>query len=371
LVRLIRCFSWFTLLALAAGVLWTAKQGFDFWLFLKTPGSPSTATPTLFIRPGMTAPAIARLLARAGVVADSRRFYWLCLLGGADKQLQSGEYALPTLLTPIQVLDRLRRGDVVQHRVTFPEGCTMYTVAKLLDEAGLGKEEEILRLSTDTGFIRALDLSAPSLEGYLFPDTYHFQRTQDGQAILRSMVKHFRLRFPGDGEARARAFGLSVHQMVTLASLVEKEAQADDERPLIAGVFMNRLARGMLLQSDPTAVYDLPGFSGRITAAHLLRPSAYNTYLNAGLPPGPICNPGSKSLQAALHPADIPYLYFVSKGDGTHAFSRSLAEHHAAVRQYLQAMKADAPKQPTVAQGDQPSAPVWSSTGAASAGEMD
>jgi UPF0755 protein len=218
--------------------------------------------------------------------------------------------------------------------VTFPEGSTVRTVAKILVEAGLASEYRILLLAADESFIRARGIEAKSLEGYLFPETYNFQRTQDEAALLETMLKEFRSRFSLVWQERARELGYSVHEIVTLASLVEKEARVDVERPVIAAVFHNRLKHRMPLQSDPTAVYDLPEFSGPVTHRHLQRNSAYNTYQITGLPPGPICNPGAKSIQAVLYPAEVSYVYFVSKADGTHQFSTTLAEHNHAVRNY-------------------------------------
>jgi UPF0755 protein len=320
-------------IAMAAGA------AFEYWLFLRSPGKAERSSRVVFIQPGTGAVAIARQLEEEGVITDAQRFYWLCLLRHAGSRLKAGEYSFPLLSTPSQVLDRMVRGDVVQHRVTFPEGADMHKVARLLAEAGLVKEDEILRLAIDPGYIHSLGMHTHSLEGYLFPDTYQFQKTQDAASLLATMLRHFRRHFPASSQDRARELGFTVNAIVTLASMVEKEARVDAERPMIAAVFFNRLKQGMRLQSDPTAVYDLPEFSGPVTRAHLQRPSPYNTYLNVGLPPGPICNPGNKSLQAALYPADVPYLYFVSNNDGTHQFSTTLPEHNQAVRNYRQKLR--------------------------------
>jgi UPF0755 protein len=317
----------------AGGVL------FEFWLFLHKPGNPAVAERLVMINSGMGAVAIGRALEAAGVVADARKFHWLCVWRRAGSRLRAGEYAFAAFLTPGQVLDRLMRGDVVKYRVTLPEGIDVRGVARLLGATGLVKEEEILRLGRDAEYARGLGLLAVSLEGYLFPETYHFQRTQTGREMLEAMVKQFWLHFPEGWQTRARELGFNVNEIVTLASIVEKEAQLDGERPIIAAVFANRLRQGMPLQADPTAVYDLPGFAGPITPLHLLRESAYNTYRNLGLPPGPICNPGAKSIHAVLYPADVPYLYFVSNADGTHLFSETLTEHNAAVRNYRRRFK--------------------------------
>jgi UPF0755 protein len=321
-------------ITLLVGVLGAALYLFDFWTFLHLPGQSSRTLRQVLIRPGMGAAAIAQSLKDVGIVADARKFYWLCLVKGAGGKLRAGEYAFLPLATPSQVLDRLIRGDVIRRHVTFPEGSTVRAVAQILVEAGLASEYRILLLAADESFIRTQGIVAKSLEGYLFPETYNFQRTQDEAALLETMLKEFRNRFSLVWQERARDLGFSVHEIVTLASLVEKEARVDAERPVIAAVFHNRLKHRMPLQSDPTAVYDLPEFSGPVTHEHLQRTSAYNTYQISGLPPGPICNPGAKSIQAALYPAEVPYVYFVSKADGTHQFSTTLAEHNSAVRNY-------------------------------------
>jgi len=204
-------------------------------------------------------------------------------------------------------------------------------VARTLEEKGLASSKEILRLIGDCDFIKANGLNTASLEGYLFPETYFFQRIQGEGAMLQMMVSQFRRHLPNGWEQQSAELGLTLHELVTVASMVEKEAVADFERPRIAGVFYNRLKRKMPLQSDPTAVYYLSGFSGPISKSHLKRPSPYNTYQHQGLPAGPICNPGAKSLKAALYPEKVSYLYFVSNRDGTHQFSETLAEHNRAV----------------------------------------
>ena len=323
---------------LVAG-LGAAVYLFDFWMFLHSPGQSDRALRQVLIRPGMGAAGIAQSLKTEGVIADARKFYWLCLLQGAGGKLRAGEYAFLPLSTPRQVLDRLIRGDVIQRHVTFPEGSTVRTVARTLADAGLASEYQILRLAADESYVRSLGIEAKNVEGYLFPETYNFQRTQNEAALLETMTKEFRNRFSFAWQERARELGFSVHEIVTLASLVEKEARVDVERPVIAAVFHNRLKRRMPLQSDPTAVYDIPEFSGPVTHDHLQRASAYNTYQITGLPPGPICNPGTRSIQAVLYPADVPYVYFVSKADGTHQFSTTLTEHNTAVRNYRRKLR--------------------------------
>jgi UPF0755 protein len=304
---------------------------FEFWLFLKSPGSPHLEMRQVTIRFGTNAKSVAQLLFAQGIVADPDRFRLLCWLRKAGQKVKAGEYAFLPLSTPGQILDQMVLGKAIIQPVTFPEGSTVYEVARHLEERGLGSSTEILRLVGDGDFIKANGLSVANLEGYLFPETYFFQKSQGEVAMLKMMVSQFWRHLPEGWDRQSAELGLSLHELVTLASMVEKEAMADFERPIIAGVFYNRLKRKMPLQSDPTAVYDLGGFSGPISRSHLKRSSPYNTYQNPGLPRGPICNPGAKSLRAVLYPESVAYLYFVSNRDGTHQFSETLLEHNRAV----------------------------------------
>lgn len=307
---------------------------FRFWVFLHTPGSLDTGAKEVAIQQGMSADAISRALASQGIVSDARFFSVLCWYRKAAQKLKAGEYAFLRLSTPDQILEQITAGRVIVHKVTLPEGSTVKDVARILGESGLAPRDEILRLSTDPEAANSMGIDASGLEGYLFPETYYFRKTQSSASILRAMVDQFRKRLPDSWADRSKALGFSLHQLVILASLIEKEAVVDSERPIIAAVFINRLKRGMPLQSDPTAVYDLDGFSGPVESAHLKRQSPYNTYVVKGLPIGPICNPGAKSIRAAFHPEEVAYLYFVSNDDGTHYFSETAAEHHKAVSRY-------------------------------------
>lgn len=305
---------------------------FEFWLFLRTPASVGVGRHEVEIRPGMDAVAIARLLKSRHVISDAQMFHLLCWLRKAGHKLRAGDYAFSSLSTPEQILDQIVSGRAILHRVTLPEGSTIHDVARILEQTGLVSGKDVMDQVKNPELIRSLlGLPVTSLEGYLFPETYHFQRIQSLRTILRVMVQEFWRHLPDGWQQRVDEMGLKIQDVVTLASVVEKEAVVDKERSLIAAVFHNRLKAGMPLQSDPTTVYDLPGFSGSITPSHLKRQSPYNTYLNKGLPAGPICSPGAKSLKAVLYPEKVPYLYFVSKNDGTHYFSVTLNEHNQAV----------------------------------------
>ena len=277
---------------------------------------------------------VAGLLAQKGLIVSP---FWFRLLGkiqDAERRIKPGEYDFHTRMRPREILDALVKGKVILYSVLIPEGFTAHQVGRLLSERGLADEMAINRLVTDPDFVQSLGVDAPTLEGYLFPDTYYFPRHTKPEEILKTMVGRFRQVFPAGLQARAADLAMTEREVVILASIIEKETGQDDERPLISAVFHNRLNKKLPLQSDPTIVYELPDFDGKWTRAMLARATPYNTYLHAGLPPGPIANPGLKSLVAALNPAPVHYLYFVSKNDGSHQFSSSLEEHNRAVNQY-------------------------------------
>jgi UPF0755 protein len=288
----------------------------------------------VFIKPGTSVPDIAQILKDAGVIRSRQAFLALAYLKGSIRRLHAGEYEFNRSMSLLEILRKLEAGRVVTHQVTIPEGFSVEEVARLLAGERLVDPDRFMALATDARLAEKLGIPAASLEGYLFPDTYRLTRGMDEEEILRIMVARFHQMTPPDLEARAWQVHLSLHEVVTLASLIEKEVILDRERPLVAAVFHNRLRRQMPLQSDPTAVYGVPDFHGRIRAEDLRRRSPYNTYLNSGLPPGPIANPGRASLMAALNPARVNFLYFVSKNDGSHVFSYTLDEHNVAVRKY-------------------------------------
>ncbi len=299
------------------------------------PGGMAPAVPTVvYIKPKTGVQDIALILREAGVIRSTWAFLALAYVQGSLKRLQSGEYEFNTGMTLLEILQKLEAGRVVTHQVTIPEGFTAEDIAKLLATERLADADRFLALVQDGGVAARLHVPAGRLEGYLFPDTYRLTRGMSEEEILRLMVSRFQQAVPEDFEAQAARLKMDTHQIVTLASLIEKEAQLDSERPLISAVFHNRLRQRMPLQSDPTAVYMVPRTQRRITASDLQRRTPYNTYLLPGLPPGPIANPGLSSIRAALHPASVSYLYFVAKNDGSHQFSRSLDQHQQAVRLY-------------------------------------
>ncbi|MBE0597925.1 MAG: endolytic transglycosylase MltG [Desulfuromonadales bacterium] len=318
----------FSLLLLAGAALLL-----PFLLFLQRPVAPPSPT-AVHVPPGTPFRQVAERLEAAGVVADAGHLRLLARLRGDAHLTQAGEYDFAAAATPGAVLDRLVSGDVRRLRFTFPEGLTVREIASRLELEGLATADEVLRLSKEPGFLASLQVEAASLEGYLFPETYTFDAGTPATKLLQSMVRQFRTHFSEEMVKAAKAVGLSAHQLVTLASIIQKEAGNVEEMPLISGVFHNRLRLGMPLQADPTVIYGIEGFDGNITRRHLNEYTPYNTYRIPGLPPGPIANPGREALQAAANPATVDYLFFVSRGDGTHQFSATLREHNAAVRQF-------------------------------------
>lgn len=291
--------------------------------------------PTIvYIKPKTGVQEIAQALREAGVIQSSWAFLSLAYLQGSLTRLHAGEYEFTRGMSLLDVLRKLEAGRVVTHQVTIPEGFTAENIARLLAGEKLVDGDRFQALVADSQFVESLGVPGQTLEGYLFPDTYRLTRGMEEEEIIRAMVARFRQAVPRDVEDQANRLGLEVHSLVTLASLIEKEAKLDSERPLVSAVFYNRLRRNMPLQSDPTAVYGVPGPRRRITVMDLKRKTPYNTYLKAGLPPGPIANPGMASLLAALNPARVTYLYFVSKNDGSHFFSHTLEQHAEAVRRY-------------------------------------
>jgi len=322
---------WGSVLVLSFAFLFLAA---DIFLFLTSPATQGSDTVIIDFPVGTPLSALYDLLEERGVVRSSFKFRLYARLKGEARHIKAGEYEFSTALRPDGVLSKLVRGEVLLHQVTFPEGVTTQDIAALLAAQGLASADQVLAMAADADLAKDLGIPAPTLEGYLFPDTYRFARHLPVATILRTMVGRFRQYFGAAQEEQARKLGLTRDQAVILASVVEKETGSAPERPLIAGVFLNRLRRGIPLQSDPTVIYGIPDFDGNLTRAHLVTDTPYNTYTRRGLPAGPICNPGAAALDAVLSPAATSYLYFVGKGDGTHHFSATLPEHNAAVARY-------------------------------------
>lgn len=278
--------------------------------------------------------SVAQKLKDEGVISSERLFTLWVRLWDLDKKIHWGLYRFELPLAPREVLDRMVLGRAVFHRITVPEGLSLGETADLFDREGLADKEGFLKEARNPELLSLLGLKGKGIEGYLFPETYYFPASATERDMIITMVEQFDGIFTSMMEEQARKLGFSRHDVVTLASLVEKETGVEAERPLVSAVFHNRLSTGIPLQSDPTVIYGLEDFTGDLTRKDLHKRSPYNTYLIQGLPLGPICNPGLSSIWAALFPAQVPYLYFVSKNDGTHFFSETIREHNRAVDIY-------------------------------------
>ena len=320
------------LAALAAG-------GAAYWLWqeFNEPYRGFDGERLVTVTPGTNASAILDQLEEAGVLRDARLTRLYLIHGLGDPHLKAGEYRFDQALDAPSVLDKLVRGEVVTYPVTLIEGLTLWQAADAIVAAGFGDREVLLREMGRGELVQDLDPVAENLEGYLYPDTYHFARGTTEAEIVDTLVRTFRQRYHEEVEHLLGDWEGTVRDLVILASIVEREAQIDEEWPQIASVYTNRLRIGMPLQADPTVIYalELAGtYDGNIRRPDLRYDSPYNTYVYPGLPPGPICSPAVKSLVAVARPADTPYFYFVSRNDGTHVFARTLAEHNRNVNEW-------------------------------------
>lgn len=319
-----------------------AAMGFWSWRKLEQPFKGYTEPEKIIsITPGMGAGQILALLEKQGVIADAKttRFYLLFLL--RNPVIQAGDYRFTEPMSATAVLRKLTEGDVATISVTIVEGLTLEETAAALARAKIGEREAFLEAMRSPRLIADLDPDARDLEGYLFPETYKLRPGTSEDKVVETLVQTFRRQYEREVEPKIADRSQNLRQLVTLASIVEKEVGHDPERPLVAAVYKNRLARRIGLYADPTIIFALKKmgrWDGNLSKSDLRLESPYNTYRNAGLPPGPICSPGLASLAAAAAPADVPYLYFVSKNDGTHVFAATDAEHNANVdrwqRQY-------------------------------------
>lgn len=277
---------------------------------------------------------LATELKNGGVIRSSWHFILMTRLRGDAQRLKAGEYHFSDDMTPGMILNKVVSGEADYRKFTLPEGYSVYQAAELLEQKGYFNKTAFLEKCRDKAFLARIGVAGESVEGYLYPATYNLTKSGGEEQLLEQMVRQFRKAYAAitDGEA-ARRF--SRHEIITLASIIEKEAVSSAEKALISSVFHNRLRIGMPLQSDPTTVYGVRAFSGKVSKADIQRPSPYNTYRNKGLPPGPIGNPGIDAVQAAMNPAKTDFLYFVARLDGTHQFSRNLTEHNRAVVRYL------------------------------------
>ena len=283
---------------------------------------------------GLTFQHVATLLEHEGLIKSSSVFVLLGKSQSADRKVHAGEYELNPGMTPAEILSKLLNGQVLLHPLTIPEGLTITQIADVVSQQGLTDREEFLRLAKDREFIVSLGIKAETLEGYLYPNTYKFPRGIKAREVLVAMVEQLGQEVGPDLLARMQELKMTMHEVLTLASVIEKETGSGGERPEISAVFHNRLKKHIPLQSDPTVIYGLPAFDGNLHKKDLSSPSPYNTYRVQGLPPGPIANPGIQAIRATLYPSDSHSLYFVSRNDGTHQFCATLIEHNKAVEKY-------------------------------------
>ena len=289
------------------------------------------------VRPGDSTRAIAERLVAAGVVREAWTFRFAAWRSGHERALQAGEYHFDEPVSPVAALAKIAGGRVHLQAITFPEGLTLPQKGAIVEKWGLASAEDFAAAARRVELIADLDADAADLEGYLFPETYSLPRTATVDDLVAAMVARFRVVFDTELRSRAAERGLTTREAVTLASIIQRESGSDAEFPLVSAVFNNRLRIGMPLQSDPTTIYALERagrYDGNLTRANLRFDSPYNTYVYPGLPPGPIAAPGAEVLRAALAPADVSYLYFVSRNDGTHAFADTLREHNRNVREF-------------------------------------
>ncbi len=319
--------------------------GFGLFLWVgnavSTPVEHPSAEHIIVIESGTGTQAIIAKLEAAGIVRHPAALKFYLSVTGGSARLKAGSYKFKSPISPLEALEQIQAGGIAFERVTIPEGFNRFDIAERLAKTGKASEKEFLRLLNDISLIATLDPGAKNLEGYLFPDTYNYGPDTKPEDLVRAMVERFKGVFKPEWRSRASELGMSIRSVVTLASMIEEEARVADERPIIASVFKNRLRIGMPLASDPTFIYasilagDYDGNPNQ--PRHRQRNSPYNTYINTGLPPGPIASPGRASIEAALYPDDTDFLYFVVSGtEGRHKFSRTSAEHDAAVAEYRQ-----------------------------------
>ena len=307
---------------------------YQFTEFRQHPARVDAGQMLFKISPGQSLETIAIRLEKDGIITNQRFFIWLAMLEKADKKLQAGEYLLSGSQSPDALLTTLLSGKVRLYKLTIPEGLTITEIAGRIEKAGYCSRQAFIELCNDPQVVASFHIKGKSLEGFLYPDTYFFPGQTDCRTVAEAMVDRFKTVFTEEWRTRAKALGMNVYEVVTLASIIEKETGDASERPVIASVFHNRLKKKMRLESDPTVIYGIKNFDGNIRRIHLRTVTPYNTYQIKGLPAGPIANPGALAIKAALYPAETDYLFFVSKKDTTHYFSKTIKEHNRAVRKY-------------------------------------
>ncbi len=298
------------------------------------PSQSASKNTEVEIPKGSTFRQAVDILSDQKLIRDKKIFLLLGRLTGADRKIRAGFYSIWSNMSPWDIFKIIRKGRIIEYEVRVLEGDSLLEIAQAFSATGIATYDEVMRISKDQKFLSSYNIEAPSIEGFLFPDTYMIPKGVKIEDALGIMIDRMREKYSGKLLDSTEKMGMTETEVLTLASIIEKEAIADDERPLISAVYHNRLRKHMPLQADPTSIYGIKSSKEKITRADLQRKTGYNTYVINGLPPGPIASPGLKSIVAALNPADVPYLYFVSNNDGTHKFSVTLGEHAAAVKSY-------------------------------------
>lgn len=288
---------------------------------------------------GATFREVSNILTNEKILRDKNLFLILGRLSGIDRKVRAGYYSIYGSMNLLKLFKIFKNGQIIEYEITIVEGDSLREVAEKLSKKGITTKEKFWELASNADFLFSYDIDAPTFEGYIFPDTYKIPKGMSLEDAIGMMINRLREIFSDEMLERALEIGFSENEVLTLASIIEKEAVYDAERPLISAVYHNRLKKGMPLQADPTSIYGFKGFDEKITLKDLKRKTPYNTYVIRGLPPGPIASPGLKSIMAALYPAKVPYIFFVSNNDGTHYFSTTLEEHQTAVRIYREKKK--------------------------------
>ena len=306
-----------------------------FSLFVGQPHGDGQVSGIVDFAKGSSLRKLADELEARGIIGSARLLQLYARLRGVGNKVQAGTYQFNDAMTPAEILRKLVSGEIYEQRFALPEGYSIYQVAEMLEARGFFKNDDFLRACRNTTLLRELGIKGESVEGHLYPGTYNLLKVEDAAGLVRLMAAQFDKVYQERFASLESSSRLTRRQIITLASIVEKEAVAPAEKPLTASVFFNRLQKGMPLQSDPTAIYGVRAFGGKVSGSDVRRNTAYNTYLIRGLPPGPIGNPGADAIAAVLTPATSNYYYFVARKDGTHHFSTTLDEHNRAVNRYL------------------------------------
>jgi len=322
------------LFIILSGILFMVFSYSAFVMFV--PAQTGNRNVEIEIPRGATYRQAAEILYAEKLIRDKNIFLLAGRLTGADRRIRAGFYSIWSSMSPFDIFKIIRRGKIIEYEIKILEGDSLLEISDQFEKNGIMMKAEFMKLAKDPDFLEAYGIEAKSAEGYIFPDTYKIPKGVSPKDALGSMIDKMREKFSPAVLTRMEEMGMSENETLTLASIIEKEAIVDSERPLISAVYHNRLKKEMQLQADPTAIYGIKSSKEKITREDLLRKTDYNTYKIKGLPPGPIASPGLKSIMSALYPAAVPYIYFVSQDDRTHQFSTTIEEHLQAVQVYRQ-----------------------------------